>query len=1047
LQNPFVINALTADSGLFTVIVTDASGCADTVTTLAEVQDCGCFPPTLSFEKADVSCFGNADGMIDLTVGGIATPPYTYTWSNGANTEDISGIVAGTYTVVVTDSLGCSDSITVTIGEPADLIVNYTSQNPVCYGDSTGSINVTVSGGLDPYTFEWSNGEITEDLTALPAGNYTLTVTDINLCSETISVTLGEPLPLEVTLNSALTFTCDSNSLGTINISVSNDTLINPNNPGLLISEFLANPSGSDSPFEWIELVATRQINFAVTPYTVIVANNGVATTKGWLEGNSSITPTNSTYAFEVSTGIVNPGDVVYVGGSSMAPTGVKLRVLNTSTTGGDGGIGGANSTGVIGNGTTNADGIAVFSNPASALDSNSIPVDAIFYGTAVGGAALAPEIVAGFTLPVNDHYNGGRIASTSFLAPDPGANFISAAGAYNISSGIYTTPRVWTANAAFTNQATSIAVTSVNTYLWSNGSTEQDITNIIPGTYTVSVTSQLGCVITDSFTLSTPIPPSPVISPGDSVLCDGQEIFLSVSDAGAFSGGYPQGTTVEWLGIVSGSSPEDSISSINGPYFIAQVSVPGGCVGTSDTVIVFTQVITVSPVITNESCASGNGKIVIGVSGGVAPYRYVWSNGRDVISSSATDSIENLSAGSYSVVVYDNYGGVVSGQPSCVSGVIPFIVSTQAGPSVSISTFTNVTCSGAGDGSATATVSNGTAPYNYLWSNGDITATATALNGGTYYITVTDANGCTVVDSVTIIDPDPIDITVNLTDVSVCGGNDGAAIAVVTGGTPGFTYQWFDGNAVPLGPESTDPAINGLAAGSYFIQVFDTNGCSNFISFDINQECDTNIVTLALKVYIEGYASSFGTPQLPMSPALFMQGVGASDTEVDTIKVELRDASDYTVVVETAYAILDTGGFAVCTFTNAVNGSSYWISVSNRTAIQVYSAAPVLLGTGNNYNFTSGSFMTFGDNTKDLFGDGSAWAMYTGDIFDGNIFDVGQDGFIDILDYLVLDADIQAGQAGYFVTDLNGDGFVDVFDYLILDPNIQIGISVITPP
>lgn len=90
---------------------------------------------------------------------------------------------------------------------------------------------------------------------------------------------------------------------------------------------------------------------------------------------------------------------------------------------------------------------------------------------------------------------------------------------------------------------------------------------------------------------------------------------------------------------------------------------------------------------------------------------------------------------------------------------------------------------------------------------------------------------------------------------------------------------------------------------------------------------------------------------------------------------------------------------------------------------------------------------MTYGDNVKDLFGDGSAWAMYTGDIFDGNTFYLGQDGFIDILDYLVLDADIQAGQAGYFVTDLNGDGFVDVFDYLLLDPNIQSGISVITPP
>src|SRR5262245_11075756 len=82
---------------------------------------------------------------------------------------------------------------------------------------------------------------------------------------------------------------------------------------GLVISEFLANPSGNDSPYEYVELLATRSINFAATPYSVIWTNNGSATSNGWSEGS------NTTYGFNITSGSVQAGDVVYVGGSSMA--------------------------------------------------------------------------------------------------------------------------------------------------------------------------------------------------------------------------------------------------------------------------------------------------------------------------------------------------------------------------------------------------------------------------------------------------------------------------------------------------------------------------------------------------------------------------------------------------------------------------------------------------------------------------------------------------------------------------------------------------------
>lgn len=208
-------------------------------------------------------------------------------------------------------------------------------------------------------------------------------------------------------------------------------------NPGLVISEILANPSGTDSPFEWIELVATSNINFATTPYTV-VCNNSAATVNGWIEGGSI------TYAFQINTGTVNAGDVVYVGGSSMAPTGTKIRTINTGTTTGDG-FGAAATGGVVGNGGSNGDGIAVFNLASASITNSSVPVDAIFYGSALGTAVLNNG-TDGYQLPVNDLYTGGKLQANSFFAGDPGGDqSIRATGLFNTQTGLWSSQRNWT--------------------------------------------------------------------------------------------------------------------------------------------------------------------------------------------------------------------------------------------------------------------------------------------------------------------------------------------------------------------------------------------------------------------------------------------------------------------------------------------------------------------------------------------------------------------------------------------------------------------------
>ncbi|HLP55117.1 MAG TPA: choice-of-anchor I family protein [Fluviicola sp.] len=226
-------------------------------------------------------------------------------------------------------------------------------------------------------------------------------------------------------------------------------------NPGLVISEVLANPNGTDNAFEWVELVATQPIDFSVTPYAVVVSNNGTATAAGWIAGGSV------SYGFSITTGTVNTGDVVYVGGSTMLPTGTKLRVIDVVTTPGDG-FGNA-AAGVFGNGGANADGIAVFNMPIGSITNSSVPVDALFYGTGIG-SALVSGGSAGYELPVNDRYAGGKLQTNSFFAGDPGSDVsIKATGFFNTATNQWFGQRAWSTQTAVNDNTTAISLGTVD--------------------------------------------------------------------------------------------------------------------------------------------------------------------------------------------------------------------------------------------------------------------------------------------------------------------------------------------------------------------------------------------------------------------------------------------------------------------------------------------------------------------------------------------------------------------------------------------------------
>lgn len=125
----------------------------------------------------NVSCKGGKDGSIILSISG-GTAPYTYDWDNAPDVQNPSGLMAGSFTVIVTDKNGCFTKFTFNISEPSQITISSTSIKPVCINSKTGKIFTTVSGGTSPYTFDWDNAPDVQNPEGLSNGTYKLTVTD-----------------------------------------------------------------------------------------------------------------------------------------------------------------------------------------------------------------------------------------------------------------------------------------------------------------------------------------------------------------------------------------------------------------------------------------------------------------------------------------------------------------------------------------------------------------------------------------------------------------------------------------------------------------------------------------------------------------------------------------------------------------------------------------------------------------------------------------------------------------------------------------------------
>ena len=227
----------------------------------------------------------------------------------------------------------------------------------------------------------------------------------------------------------------------------------------------------------------------------------------------------------------------------------------------------------------------------------------------------------------------------------------------------------------------------------------------------------------------------------------------------------------------------------------------------------------------TDVSCNGGfNGTASVVASGGTGAYTYLWSP-----SGGTAATATGRTAGSYTVTITDANGCSIQKN---------FTISAPAALTATQSQ-TDVSCNGGSNGTASVLASGGTGAYTYLWSpTGDTAATATGLSEGSYTVTITDANSCSIQKDFTINAPAALTATQSQTDVSCNGGSSGTASVVASGGTGAYTYLWS-----PSG--GTAATATGLSEGSYTVTISDANGCSIQKNFTIGNVADCSIATL----------------------------------------------------------------------------------------------------------------------------------------------------------------------------------------------------------
>ena len=346
--------------------------------------------------------------------------------------------------------------------------------------------------------------------------------------------------------------------------------------------------------------------------------------------------------------------------------------------------------------------------------------------------------------------------------------------------------------------------------YNWSNGAGNvSDLDDLAPGFYDLFVTDDLNCIYEVNFE----------IKAADTIQFDP---IITLDTCGRSSGAIDlniQGGNAPFTILWNGSTQSAKENGLSLGSYSIELTDENGCTGSTQVTVGGTEDIGIAFSVTNSDCLDSNGVAEI-IPFGTGPFQYSWSIG------DSTTIIDSLKAGVYDVTLTDSLGCQTTGRAFINDNNSPSIVIDQASP---------IQCYGTQDGTIETSISGGTAPYDFAWSNGDTNADITGLDAGVYYLSVSDASGCRSFTSV-IVDDEATPITIDVNDRgNYCAGDSqGIAELIVNGGALPYSYEWSTGFQ---GSEHQN-----LMAGTYFYSITDDNGCTYSDSIHIQDGVAFNI-------------------------------------------------------------------------------------------------------------------------------------------------------------------------------------------------------------
>lgn len=802
---------------------------------------------------------------------------YTYTWQKNSGALTTESASSGTlsditedanYTLFVTDSKGCEKERTFVVTIPEEINISGTKIDVACRGESTGSIDVTITGGtqnsLGEYTVSWkkdgldySSGD--EDLTDLGAGSYEISVTDVNGCGPvTQTFTVSQPASAYSLSGEVTPVICNGEGSGAIDVTIDRD--------------ITATKHPNPTSIEWTKdgvAYASDVIDLTdLEPGTYVLTTNdtyGCQQTASFeveeypqLRVNPTVTD-NTCDGYTDGRIVVNP-----VGGYLGTNDGYTIRWYKDGTIQG------------LLNDETEYDNLpdatyrVVVSDSLGCTKDTTIVIDApdaVSTTSAVTNiqckgdedGSIALDIAGGtapYTILWKENDASGASISTNDTITDlaPGTYFVSIEDA-NSCSPIYTNTYTVTEPATAYSidlEATNITCIDENdgelevvitadaghpstySYKWYRNDVELSssggtISGLDSAQYQVEVTDANGCVRIATYDLQDPeqVYFNPQVT---GVTCndfsDG-EIILDPS------GGYGSFSAV-WVKDQSATLAGTNLSRSNlsaGRYDIT-LSDAGGCEVDTTIFIDNPLPIIATPTVTNSSCVGGsNGAISLSIANGNAPYTVKWLLNDQLFSTE--QNISNLSANTYQLIVSDRF--------NCAIDTTEVIVSDPPSDFTIEGVVDRINCRDALDGSIDVTIAITGEPdldYEVYWEkNGSLFSQnnedLTGIGHGEYELFVEDQYGCVKSETFLIENPEELGLTIEVKDVSCYQETDGSVAVQVTGGYGSYTYEWLKDDE-PF--DVTASFATGLEAAFYEIIVTDAEDCSISRTVEVEQ-------------------------------------------------------------------------------------------------------------------------------------------------------------------------------------------------------------------